>query len=207
MEGIIGKKLGQSRIFNENGDSIPVTVIEAGPCFITQIKTEEIDGYSSIQLGFGEAKEKRLNKAKLGHLKKAGKSLKVLKEFNLLEDEKYKVGDEIRVDTFEIGKRVKVTGISKGKGFQGVMRRHGFHGGQATHGQKDRLRAPGSIGASSDPSRVWKGMKMGGHTGDEQITMMNLEVVKINKEENLLFVKGSIPGAKNSIVKVIKAKV
>ncbi len=207
MKGLIGKKIGQTRIFDESGESIPVTVIEAGPCYITQVKTVKKDGYSSIQLGYYEAKEKSLNKPKLGHLKKVGKTLRVLREFLINDDEKYKVGDEVNVDIFDLGNKVNVTGTSKGKGFQGVMRRHGFHGGQATHGQSDRLRAPGSIGASSDPSRVWKGMKMPGHTGDETITVENLDVVKIDKKENLLFVKGAVPGAKNGILKLIKAKV
>ncbi len=207
MEGIIGKKLGQARIFNENGENIPVTVIEAGPCYITQVKTKKVDGYSSIQIGYKEEKDNRLNKPKLGHLKKAGKSLRILREFLILDEKKYKTGDKITVEIFGLGDKVNVTGTSKGKGFQGVMRRHGFHGGQATHGQSDRLRAPGSIGASSDPSRVWKGMKMPGHTGDEKVTIKNLDIVKIDKKENLLFVKGAVPGAKNCILKVIKAKV
>ncbi len=207
MEGIIGKKLGQARIFNENGENIPVTVIEAGPCYITQVKTKKVDGYSSIQIGYKIEKDNRLNKPKLGHLKKAGKSLRILREFLILDEKKYKTGDKITVEIFDLGNKVNVTGTSKGKGFQGVMRRHGFHGGQATHGQSDRLRAPGSIGASSDPSRVWKGMKMPGHAGDEKVTIKNLDIVKIDKKENLLFVKGAVPGAKNCILKVIKAKV
>jgi len=207
VEGIIGKKLGQTRIFNENGENIQVTVIEAGPCYITQVKTKKVDSYSSIQMGYKEEKDNRLNKPKLGHLKKAGKSLKILREFLILDEKKYKTGDKITVEIFDLGNKVNVTGTSKGKGFQGVMKRHGFHGGQATHGQSDRLRAPGSIGASSDPSRVWKGMKMPGHTGDEKVTIKNLDIVKIDKKENLLFVKGAVPGAKNCILKVIKAKV
>ncbi len=207
MEGIIGKKIGQARVFDEYGENIPVTVIEAGPCYITQVKTKEVDGYSSVQIGYKEIKDNRLNKPKLGHLKKAGKTLKILKEFLILDKKKYKTGDKITVEIFDLGDKINVTGTSKGKGFQGVMRRHGHHGGQATHGQSDRLRAPGSIGASSDPSRVWKGMKMPGHTGDEKVTIKNLDIVKIDKKENLLFVKGTVPGAKNCILKVIKARV
>jgi len=194
-----------TRIFDERGRNIPVTVIEAGPCFVTQIKTDETDGYTAVQVGFDEVREKIVTKPELGHLKGAGKVLRTLKEFRLNEVNDLKVGDEINVDIFEKGDIVAVTGRSKGKGFQGTMKRHNFSGGPATHGQKDRLRAPGSIGAGSSPSRVWKGMKMSGQMGNETVTVRNIEVIEIRSDKNILLVKGSVPGSRNGILQLIKA--
>lgn len=194
-----------TRIFDERGRNIPVTVIEAGPCFVTQIKTDETDGYTAVQVGFDEVREKIITKPELGHLKGAGKVLRTLKEFRLDEVNDLKVGDEINVGIFAKGDIVAVTGTSKGKGFQGTMKRHNFSGGPATHGQKDRLRAPGSIGAGSSPSRVWKGMKMSGQMGNETITVRNIEVIEIRSDKNILLVKGSVPGSRNGILQLIKA--
>jgi large subunit ribosomal protein L3 len=205
VNGIIGKKVGMTRIFDERGRNIPVTVIEAGPCYVTQIKTDDTDGYTAVQVGFDEVREKLITKPELGHLKGAGKVLRTLKEFRLEEVNDLKVGDVINVDIFQKGDIVAVTGKSKGKGFQGTMKRHNFHGGPASHGQKDRLRAPGSIGAGSSPSRVWKGMKMSGQMGNETVTVRNIEVVEIRPEKNILLVKGSVPGSRNGIVQLIKA--
>ncbi|MEA2076739.1 MAG: 50S ribosomal protein L3 [Candidatus Marinimicrobia bacterium] len=204
MNGIIGKKVGMTRIFDEWGRNIPVTVIEAGPCYVTQIKTDETDGYTAVQVGFDEVREKVVTKPELGHLKGAGKVLRTLKEFRLQEVNGLKIGDEINVEIFEKGDIVAVTGRSKGKGFQGTMKRHNFSGGPKSHGQKDRLRAPGSIGAGSSPSRVWKGMKMSGQMGDETVTVRNIEVVEIRPDKNILLVKGSVPGSRNGILQLVK---
>ncbi len=206
MSGIIGKKVGMTSIFDENGKNIPVTVILAGPNYVTQVRTKEVDGYDAVQLGFDDKKEKNTPKALKGHFEKAGVSPKKrVVEFQDFEKE-VKLGDEIRVeDLFSEGEFVDVSGISKGKGFQGVVKRHGFAGvGQATHGQHNRLRAPGSIGASSDPSRVFKGMRMAGHMGNEKVTVQNLKVMKVIPEKNLLIVKGSVPGHKNAYLIIKK---
>jgi large subunit ribosomal protein L3 len=205
MSGIIGKKVGMTSIFDETGKNIPCTVIEAGPCVVTQVKTEGTDGYAAIQLAYGEAKEKNTSAPLKGHFQKAGTSPKrKLVEFQGFEDEK-SLGDTVAVDIFEIGDFVDVVGTSKGKGFQGVVKRHGFGGvGMQTHGQHNRLRAPGSLGASSWPSRVFKGMRMAGQMGNVRVKVQNLEVVKVYPEHNLLVVKGSIPGAKGSFVIVDK---
>lgn len=194
-----------TRIFDERGRNIPVTVIEAGPCYITQIKTAEKDGYTAIQVGFEEVREKVITKPELGHLKATGKVLRNLKEFRLDDVSGLKVGDEIHVNIFKKGDIVSVTGRSKGKGFQGTVRRYNFAGGPKSHGQKDRLRAPGSIGASSSPSRVLKGMRMSGHMGDETVTVRNIEVVEIRPDKNILLVKGSVPGSRNGIVQLVKS--
>ena len=206
MSGIIGKKVGMTSIFDENGKNIPVTVILAGPNYVTQVRTKEVDGYDAVQLGFDDKKEKNTPKALKGHFEKAGVSPKRrVVEFQDFEKE-VKLGDEITAsDVFEEGEYVDVSGISKGKGFQGVVKRHGFKGvGQATHGQHNRLRAPGSIGASSDPSRVFKGMRMAGRMGNEKVTVQNLQVMKIIPEQNLLIVKGSVPGHKNAYLIIKK---
>ena len=205
MSGLIGKKIGMTSIFDENGKNIPCTIIEAGPCVVTQVRTKEVDGYDALQLGFDDKAEKRATKAELGHFKKAGSSVKKkVIEFQGFEDN-YKLGDTITVDFFAEGEFVDVSGISKGKGFQGVVRRHGFGGvGQTTHGQHNRLRAPGSVGASSYPSRVFKGMRMAGRMGAEKVTVQNLKVLKVVAEKNLLVVKGCIPGHKNAYVTVHK---
>lgn len=205
MSGLIGRKIGMTSIFDENGKNMPCTVIEAGPCVVTQVRTDEVDGYSSLQLGFDDKAEKRANKAELGHFKKAGTSpKKQVVEFQDFEGE-FKLGDTLKVDLFEEGEFVDVVGTSKGKGFQGVVKRHGFSGvGQATHGQHNRLRAPGSIGAASYPARVFKGMKMAGRMGGGRVTVQNLRVLKVVPEKNLLVVKGCVPGHKNAYVTISK---
>ena len=205
MSGLIGKKVGMTSIFDENGKNIPCTIIEAGPCVVTQVRTKEVDGYDALQLGFDDKAEKRATKAELGHFKKAGTSVKKkVVEFQGFENN-YKLGDTITVDFFTEGEFVDITGVSKGKGFQGVVRRHGFGGvGQTTHGQHNRLRAPGSVGASSYPSRVFKGMRMAGRMGAEKVTVQNLKVLKVVTEKNLLVVKGCIPGHKNAYVTIHK---
>jgi large subunit ribosomal protein L3 len=205
MSGLIGKKIGMTSIFDENGKNIPCTVIEAGPCVVTQVRTNEVDGYEALQLGFDDKTEKHTVKAEAGHFKKAGtvakKKVVEFKEFV----EEYKLGDVITVDLFAEGEFVDVQGVSKGKGFQGVVKRHGFGGvGQSTHGQHNRLRAPGSVGASSYPSRVFKGMRMAGRTGGENVTVQNLRVLKVVADKNLIVVKGAIPGHKNSYVIIQK---
>lgn len=199
MAGLIGKKVGMTSVFSAEGKNIPCTVIEAGPCVVTQVKTIEKDGYSAYQLGYIEASEKNVNKPMLGHFKKAGVSpLRKLVEFHDAEKE-YKTGDVVTVDIFNDSFWVDIVGISKGKGFQGVVKRHGFGGvGDRTHGQHNRLRAPGSIGASSFPSRVFKGMRMAGRTGGAKVKVIDLKVVKVIPESNLILVKGSVPGAKGS---------
>ncbi len=205
MSGLIGRKIGMTSIFDENGKNIPCTVIEAGPCVVTQVRTEEVDGYSALQLGFDDKAEKRTTKAEQGHFKKAGASpKKKVVEFRDFEGE-YKLGDTVGVDLFVEGEFVDVVGTSKGKGFQGVVKRHGFSGvGQATHGQHNRLRAPGSIGAASTPSKVVKGLRMAGRMGGDRVTVQNLRVLKVVPEKNLLVVKGAVPGHKNAYVTVEK---
>ena len=205
MSGLIGRKIGMTSIFDENGKNIPCTVIEAGPCVVTQVRTNEVDGYEALQLGFDDKAEKQVVKAANGHFKKAGTTAKKrVVEFKYFEAE-HNLGDVLTVDLFNEGEFVDVQGVSKGKGFQGVVKRHGFGGvGQATHGQHNRLRAPGSVGASSYPSRVFKGMRMAGRTGGENVTVQNLRVLKVVAEKNLLVVKGAIPGHKNSYVIIQK---
>ena len=198
MVGIIGKKIGMTSMYSEGGKAVPCTLIEAGPCIVTQVKTEEVDGYSAIQIGFDEKKEKSAVKAEIGHFKKAGTTPKRrLVEFKGKTENK--LGDVITSEIFVAGEFVDVTGTSKGKGFQGVVKRHGFSGvGGQTHGQHNRLRAPGSVGASSTPSRVFKGIRMAGQTGNKKATILNLQVVKILPEDNVIVLKGAVPGAKGS---------
>ena len=205
MSGLIGKKIGMTSIFDENGKNMPCTVIQAGPCVVTQVRTEDKDGYEAVQLGFDDKTEKSANKAEMGHAKKAGTSVKKkVVEFQGFEAE-YKLGDTITVAHFEEGEFVDITGTSKGRGFQGVVKRHGFAGvGQATHGQHNRLRAPGSIGAASYPARVFKGMKMAGRMGTDTVKVQNLRVLKVVEDQNLLVVKGCVPGHKNAYVKIEK---
>lgn len=205
MSGLIGKKIGMTSIFDENGKNMPCTVIQAGPCVVTQVRTEEKDGYKAVQLGFDDKTEKSATKAELGHAKKAGTTVKrKVAEFQGFEEE-YKLGDTITVEHFEEGEFVDVTGTSKGKGFQGVVKRHGFGGvGQATHGQHNRLRAPGSIGAASYPARVFKGMRMAGRMGTDTVKVQNLRVLKVVADQNLIVVKGCVPGHKNAYVKIEK---
>ena len=204
MAGIIGKKIGMTSVYSAEGKNLPCTLIEASPCVVTQIKTEEKDGYNAVQLGYGERKDKHTTNALKGHFKKAGVSPKrKLIEFSGFEDKN--LGDSVTIEIFEEGEFVDVVGTSKGKGFQGVVKRHGFHGvGDATHSQHNRMRAPGSIGAASYPARVFKGMRMGGRTGNDRVKQGNLQVLKVLTDKNILVVKGSVPGAKGSYVIVEK---
>jgi len=205
MPGLLGKKIGMTNYYAEDGKVVPVTAIEVGPCTVVSIKTKKNDGYEALQLGFGEKKEKHLNKPQIENYKKNNlKPASVLREFRNFSIAEYKIGDEIALDIFKIGDLVKVSGKSKGKGFQGVMRRHNFSGGQRTHGQGDRERAPGSVGQSSYPSRVLKGMKMGGRMGFERVTTSGLKVIKVIADKNIILVKGAVPGAINSIVEIKK---
>ncbi|MEJ8552973.1 50S ribosomal protein L3 [Tepidibacter sp. Z1-5] len=205
MNGLLGKKIGMTQIFTEEGNVIPVTVIEAGPIVITQIKNVENDGYNAIQVGFGDVKEKSLNKPQKGQFEKAGVSFrKHLKEFRVENSSEYTVGQEIAADIFTTGEKVDVTGISKGKGFQGVIKRHGQSRGPETHGSRYHRR-PGSMGACATPGRVFKGKKLAGHMGVDKVTIQNLEVVRVDAEKNLILVKGAIPGPKRSLVTIKKA--
>jgi len=208
MTGLLGKKLGMTSVFDDHGQVIPCTVIEAGPCYVTHIKTKERDGYEAIQIGFGEKKERLVTKPLRGHFAKAGvKPVRIVREFRGNGTTEMQPGQEITVDrVFAKGDVVKVVGTSKGKGFQGVVRRHHFGGGARTHGQSDRVRAPGSIGSSSYPSRVFKGQRMAGRMGGEQITVRNLMVVGVIADSNLLLIKGSVPGAINGVVEIHKLK-
>ena len=205
MPGLLGKKIGMTSVFSADGKNVPCTVIEVGPCVVTQIKAVEVDGYEAVQVGFEDKKEKHTNKPEMGHFKKAGVTPKRhLAEFKGFETE-YKLGDVISIDLFAEDDFVDVVGTSKGKGYQGVVKRHGFGGvGQTTHGQHNRLRAPGSIGACSYPARVFKGTRMAGQTGNERVTVQNLQVLKVIPEHNLLMIKGSVPGCKGSIVIIEK---
>jgi len=202
VQGIIGKKLGMGQIFGDDGKAEAVTAIEAGPCVVTQVKTTDKEGYNAAQLGFGETK--RLNSPQRGHLKKLGQ-FKHLQEFRVADIEAIKVGDRIDVSLFKQGDLVDITGVSKGKGFAGVVKRHHFAGGPKTHGQSDRHRAPGSIGATTSPGRVFKGMRMAGHMGNSRVTVRHLQVYKSDPERNLLLVKGAVPGARNGLLLIKKA--
>jgi large subunit ribosomal protein L3 len=204
MSGLIGRKIGMTSIFDENGKNIPCTVIEAGPCVVTQVRTTAVDGYEALQLGFDDKNEKHSTKAAVGHFKKAGTVAKK-KVVELQFENEYKLGDVLTVDVFTEGEFVDVQGTSKGKGFQGVVKRHGFGGvGQATHGQHNRLRAPGSVGASSYPSRVFKGMRMAGRMGGDNVKVQNLKVLKVMADKNLILVKGAVPGHNNAYVIIQK---
>ncbi len=205
MPGLLGKKIGMTSVFSADGKNVPCTVIEVGPCVVTQVKTVETDGYDALQLGFEDKKEKHTTNPMQGHFKKAGVTPKRhLAEFKGFDGE-YKLGDTIAVDMFTESDFVDIAGISKGKGYQGVVKRHGFGGvGQATHGQHNRLRKPGSIGACSYPAKVFKGMRMAGHMGAERVTVQNLQVLKVMPDHNLLLIKGSVPGAKGSILLIEK---
>ncbi len=206
MTGLLGKKIGMTSIFDEQGIVIPCTIIEAGPCFVTQIKTKETDGYEAVQIGFEDKKARLVTKPLVGHFNRSGVNPKrVVKEFNGFDISNIKLGDEIKVEAiFSAGDSVSVIGKSKGRGFQGVVKRHHFGGGANTHGQSDRTRAPGSIGGSSYPSRVFKGQRMAGRMGNTQTTVKNLTVVKIISESNLLLIKGCVPGPINAYVKIHK---
>jgi len=206
MAGIIGKKLGMTQIFEASGVVVPVTVVEAGPCPIVQVRTSEKDGYQAVQLGFGQKKAVRATKSEVGHATKAGLAgvPEVLREFAVDEGQAASVGEQVTVEMFEVGAKVKVTGTTKGRGFQGVMKRHGFGGGRASHGATRIHRAPGSIGAGTNPSRVIKGKRMPGHMGDVQQTVRNLRVAKVDAERNLLYLRGAIPGPVNGYVFITK---
>lgn len=205
MRGLIGKKVGMTRTFDENGRIVPVTVIDAGPCTVTQVKSKDVDGYEAVQVGFGERKEKHTTKPMQGHFDAAGVSpQKVLAEFDKVPGFEYKQGQSFHVGLFQEGDFVSVSGVSKGKGFTGVIKRHNFARQKKTHGTGHTERAPGSIGQASDPSRVFPGMRMAGHHGNSKVTIENLEIVKVDKEKNQLLVKGSVPGAKNGTVIISK---
>jgi large subunit ribosomal protein L3 len=201
MRQLLGTKIGMTRLFTETGDEIPVTVIAAGPCPIVKVKTEKTDGYNAVVLGYGAKRKKLYTKPLLGFFQKTGtEPLRYLREMRLTAPEELNVGDVWTVDVFKRGEKVKVTGTSKGKGFQGAMRRHGFRGAQKTHGQSDRMRAPGSIGSSSYPSRVFLGQRMAGHMGDERVSMRNIRIIDIDVEKNLIMLKGAVPGPRNGLV-------
>jgi large subunit ribosomal protein L3 len=207
MKGLIGRKVGMTQIFDDTGAALPVTLIEAGPCFVTQIRQPQSDGYASVQLGFGEIKPKRLTGGQLGHLKRHDlPPLRFLREFRLAAPEELKPGDQVTVDVFAVGDRVDIIGTSKGKGFQGGVKRHGFSGGPKTHGQSDRQRAPGSRGSTSTPGRVFKGSRAAGHMGSARTTVGNLRVGLVDGERNLLGVCGSVPGPRGAIVLIKEAR-
>jgi large subunit ribosomal protein L3 len=197
LRGFLGKKIGMSQIFSGNGHVVPVTVIEAGPCSVTQIKTQGTDGYEAVQLGFGAIK--KLNKPRAGHLKSSALS-RHLREVKADNPNEFEIGQQISVDIFQEGEKIDIIGKSKGRGFAGVIKRHGFGGGPRTHGQSDRARAPGSIGGGTTPGKVYKGLKMAGHMGNRQVTVKNLEIVRIDSERNLLLVKGAVPGGPNGLL-------
>lgn len=206
FKGLIGKKLGMTQVFDEAGAAFPVTLLEAGPCFVTQIRTTNRDGYAAIQLGYQEVEEKKLTRGELGHLQKRKlPTLRILREFRTKEND-IKVGDKIDVTRFEAGSRIDVIGTSKGKGFAGTMKRHNFRGGPITHGQSDRQRAPGSIASTTTPGRVFKGKKMAGQMGNERVTSQNVKIIMIDPEKNLIAVHGSVPGAKGSLVMIKEAR-
>ena len=206
MKGILGKKVGMTQIFDDNGVVVPVTLIEAGPCYITQKKTQEKDGYNAVQLGFSEMRDNKLNKPIAGHLKRANApTVKYLREFRVSNPDDYEEGQKIDVSIFRVGDKVDVTGTSKGKGFAGVVKRHHFAGGPKTHGQSDRWRAPGSVGAGSTPGRVLKGMRMAGRMGNERVTVQNLKIALVDPEKNILAIKGAVPGGKNGLIIINEA--
>lgn len=206
MKGILGKKVGMTQIFDENGIVVPVTIIEAGPCFVTQRKTQDKDGYDAIQLGFHEVKENKVNKPIAGHLKKSGApAIKYMREFRVSNPGDYEEGQKIDVSVFSVGDKVDVVGTSKGKGFAGVVKRHHFKGGPKTHGQSDRWRAPGSVGAGSTPGRVFKGTRMAGRMGNQRVTVQNVRIALVDPDKNLLGIKGAVPGGKNGLVIISEA--
>lgn len=220
MKALLGYKVGMTQIIQEDGKAVPATIVQAGPCFVTQVKTDDTDGYQAVQIGFGETKERRLTRGQLGHLgrletddehpqRKANNGIPAVRHLREIRTKiaaEYEVGQSLTVEQFDEGERVDVSGKSKGRGFTGVVKRHGFRGGPKTHGQSDRWRAPGSIGATSGMSRVIKGMRMAGRSGNETSTSQNLEVVRIDPQKNLIAVKGSVPGAKGSLVLIREAR-
>jgi large subunit ribosomal protein L3 len=202
MKGIIGIKVGMTQVFDETGAAIPVTVIEAGPCYVTQVKRADRDGYDAVQLGFESCEQRKLNLPERGHLRRVDRNLRVLREFRTSDPDEYSVGDVIQADVFGKGQRVDVVGTSKGRGFAGVIKRYGFHRQPKTHGMTDRVRAPGAIGACTWPGRVWKGKKMPGHMGNARKTVQNLLVVDADPERNLLLIRGGVPGPNGGLVLV-----
>ncbi len=204
IEGLLGRKLGMTQIFDEAGETVPVTVLEVGPCVVTQVLTKAKNGYDAVQLGFGH--KKRLKEPERGHLKASGAQSRHLREMKIIDDaDEYNVGQTLDAALFAVGEVVDVTGTSKGKGFAGVMKRHGFRGGPKTHGQSDRARAPGSIGATTTPGRVFKGQRMAGRMGAERVTVQNLKVIRVDPERNLVLVQGSVPGPNEGLLLVRKA--
>jgi large subunit ribosomal protein L3 len=207
FKGLIGRKVGMTQVFDDDGIAFPVTVIEAGPCYVTQVKNEELDGYTSIQIGYEEVNPKRLTRGQLGHLKRNNlPPLKILREFRIKQADEVSEGDILKVDIFEKGERVDVIGKSKGRGFAGVVKRYGFAGGPKTHGQSDRWRAPGSLGSGTTPGRVWKGKRGPGHMGNERVKSENIRVVVVDPERNLIAVDGSVPGPKGGMVVIKPAR-
>ena len=207
MKAILGRKIGMTQLFNDRGEAVPVTVIEAGPCYVAQVKTRERDGYDAAQLGFGEVKPQRLSGGEKGHLARSGApSVRNLREFSMRQDEQVEEGQRLLVDVFEIGDHVDVVGFSKGRGFAGVVKRYGFRGGPKTHGQSDRQRAPGSAGAGTSPGRVFKGKRMPGRMGGVRVSAQDLRVELVDAERNLLAVRGSVPGAKGGLVMIKQAR-
>jgi large subunit ribosomal protein L3 len=207
MKGLLGKKIGMTQIFDDNGTAIPITVIEAGPCYVTQVRDMASNGYTAVQLGFGETKPKRLTGGQLGHLKRNNlPPLRYLREFRTKIGVELNQGDQVTVEVFEVGDHVDISGTSKGRGFAGVVKRHGFSGGPKTHGQSDRQRAPGSIGATSGTARVFKGKRMPGHMGNRRVTSQNLKVVLVDLERNLIGVRGAVPGPKGGLLEIKEAR-
>jgi large subunit ribosomal protein L3 len=207
MIGIVGRKVGMTQLLTSTGVVVPATIIEAGPCYVTQVKTQEQDGYTAIQLGFQETRPKRLTKGQLGHLRRNSLPvLRFLREFRIKSVDEYKVGQKILTDLFAVGEQVDVMGISKGRGFQGGVKRHGFHGGPRTHGQSDRLRAPGASSSGTTPGRIYKGKRMAGHMGNVSVTVSNLKVVLVDPERNLLAVRGAVPGMKGGLLVITEAR-
>lgn len=205
IEGLLGRKIGMTQVFSPAGEAIPVTVIELGPCVVTQVRDKDRDGYTAVQIGFGTVKPKSLTRPERGHLDKAGQLVRYLREFQTDNVEDHEVGQVLTVEIFQPGQVIDVTGTSKGRGFQGVVKRHNFRGGPKTHGQSDRERAPGSIGAGTDPGRVWKGTRMAGRMGNRRVTVQNLQVVEVLADKHILLVRGSVPGAKNGLLMVRRA--
>jgi large subunit ribosomal protein L3 len=205
IHGMLGRKVGMMQFFTPKGEVVPVTVVAAGPCVVTQIRTPEADGYSAVQIGFEEVPARKLTRPQQGHLKGAGKLLRIVREFAADNPAEHQVGEVVNVELFSAGQKIDVSGTSKGRGFAGVVKRHHFRGGPKTHGQSDRHRAPGSIGAGTTPGRVWKGQKMAGRMGGERVTVQNLEVVEVVADKNLILIKGSVPGARNGLVYIRRA--
>lgn len=205
IRGLLGRKIGMTQVFRENGEVVPVTVIQVGPCVVTQIRTKDRDGYEAVQIGFEEVPARKLTRPQQGHLRGTGKLLRHLREFGADDVSAHTVGDVLSVEMFQAGQHVDISGNSKGRGFAGVVKRHGFRGGPKTHGQSDRHRAPGSIGAGTTPGRVWKGQRMAGRMGGKRVTVQNLEVVEVIPDQNLLLVQGSVPGARRGLLYVRRA--